>query len=233
MKKNFALIFILLIIQFSFGQNITDKTELYVINILGAKIYEKPTFDSKTLTELPVGENIIIEKSIETKEQFRIGENFSLPGKWIKPYGLNGFIFSSDLTDKKVEVINNEYGQINVNLIGKLISEKTEEKQIHTKNGEFSKFFEYRYYENGTYTYTAWDGCFDHVTEYKNLTLNEVYHQMVSDYGGLMNENEFWIPIFQEKTENILRFEGEGATQDLKIELIENGVIIVSSYDCT
>lgn len=233
MKKNFALIFILLIIQFSFGQNITDKTELYVINILGAKIYEKPTFDSKTLTELPVGENIIIEKSIETKEQFRIGENFSLPGKWIKPYGLNGFIFSSDLTDKKVEVINNEYGQINVNLIGKLISEKTEEKQINTKNGEFSKFFEYRYYENGTYTYTAWDGCFDHVTEYKNLTLNEVYHQMVSDYGGLMNENEFWIPIFQEKTENILRFEGEGATQDLKIELIENGVIIVSSYDCT
>jgi len=32
---------------------------------------------------------------------------------------------------------------------------------------------------------------------------------------------------------NFIKFEGEGATEDLKIELKENGKIIVSSYDCT
>ena len=56
---------------------------------------------------------------------------------------------------------------------------------------------------------------------------------MVRDYGGIMNVNEFWIPIFQEKSGNFIKFEGEGATEDLKIEIKENGKIIVSSYDCT
>ena len=209
------------------------NSDLSVINMLGAKVYEKPTFDSKTVSELPIGENIIVEKSIETKERFRIGENFSLSGKWIKPNGINGFVFSSDLTDKKADISPNEYGQTNLNLRGKLISEKSEEKQIKTENGVFPKYFEYKYYENGTYTYTSWDGCFDHVTEYKNLTLNEVYHQMVSDYYGIMGDNETWIPIFQGKEENIIKFEGEGATEDLKIETKENGIIVVSSYDCT
>ena len=232
--KNILLTFVLLIfINFTFGQNVKKNSDLCVINMLGAKVYEKPTFEPKTVSELPIGENIIVEKSIETKERFRIGENFSLSGKWIKPNGINGFVFSSDLTDKKADISPNEYGQTNLNLRGKLISEKSEEKQIKTENGVFPKYFEYKYYENGTYTYTSWDGCFDHVTEYKNLTLNEVYHQMVSDYYGIMGDNETWIPIFQGKEENIIKFEGEGATEDLKIETKENGIIVVSSYDCT
>jgi hypothetical protein len=233
MKNQFAVIITLLFLNFAFGQNGENNNGLYVINMLGAKVYEKPTFDSKTLTELPIGKNLIVEKSIETKEQFRIGENFSLPGKWIKPNGINGFVFSSDLTDKKAKVSKNEYGQINLNLKGKLNSEKKEEKLIKTENGEFPKFVEYRYYENGTYTYTSWDGCFDHVTEYKNLTLSEVYHQMVSDYYGLMGDSETWIPIFQGKEGNIIKFEGEGATNDLQIEINADGIIKVSSYDCT
>jgi len=201
--------------------------------MLGAKVYEKPTFDSKTLTEIPVGETILIEKFIETKEKFNVGIDFSLSGKWIKPNGINGFVFSSDLTDKKAEIGKSKYGQTFINLLGNLKNEKTEKKNIKTDNGEFSKYFEYKYYENGTYTYTAFDGCFDHVTVYKNLTINEVYHQMVSDYGLLMNKKEYWIPIFQEKLGNTIKFEGEGATENLKIEIKENGIIVVSSYDCT
>ncbi|MFH4969400.1 hypothetical protein V8G61_14435 [Gaetbulibacter sp. M240] len=233
MKNCLTLIFTILLVHYSFGQNLENKAELCVINMLGAKVYEKPTFESKTLSELKVGENIIIEKTIQTEEQFEIGKGFSLNGNWIKPKNINGFIFSSDLTDKNVEIGQSEYGQTFINLLGIMTDKKKEEKLIQTENGEFPKYFEYKYYENGTYTYTSWDGCFDHVTEYKNLTLNEVYHQMVSDYYGLMGDNETWIPIFQGKEGSIIKFEGEGATEDLKIETKENEIIVVSSYDCT
>ena len=236
MKNCITLIFTLLFFNSHFGQSPANKAELCVINMLGAKVYEKPTFDSKALTELKLGENIIIENIIQTNEQFEIGKGFYLTGNWIKPMNINGFLFSSDLTDKNVEIGKSEYGQTFINLLGKMTDKKEEKKLIATENGEFLKYFEYKYYVNGTYTYTAWDGCFDHITEYKNLTLNEVYHQMVSDYGMNMtdvNGTSFWIPIFQEKSENFIKFEGEGATEDLKIELKQNGIVIVSSYDCT
>jgi len=234
MKKTLILTFTLLIINTIFGQNQENGKELCVINMLGAKVYEKPTFESKKLTELKVGKNITIENVILTDEQMEIGNGFSLSGNWIKPMNVNGFVFSSDLSNKNVEIGQNKYDQTYINLLGKLVDKKEEKKLIQTEKGEFPKYFEYKYYKNGTYTYTAWDGCFDHITKYKNLTLSEVYHQMVSDYGGEMSENDFRTPKFQEVTGNYLKFNVLlGATEDLKIEIKGNGVFIVSSYDCT
>jgi len=120
-----------------------------------------------------------------------------------------------------------------MNLRGKLISEISDKKFIKTENGEFPQYIEIKIYEKGTYTYTVWDDCFNHLDEFVNFTLSEVYHQMISDYYGTINENELWIPIFDEKSENTYRFDGEGATQDLRIVVRENGLIIVASYDCT
>jgi hypothetical protein len=236
MKNCLSLIFTLLFFNSILGQNPENQNELCVINMLGAKVYEKPTFESKTLTELKLGESIIIEKIIQTKDQIEVGKGFYLTGNWIKPKNINGFVFSSNLTDKKTEIGQSKHAQAFINLLGKLNEKKEEKKLIKTDNGEFPKYFEYKYYENGTYTYTAWDGCFDHVTEYKNLNLNEVYHQMLSDYAQVFNTidgDELWLPVFIEKSGNTIRFEGEGATQDLKMELNENGLITVSSYDCT
>ncbi len=56
---------------------------------------------------------------------------------------------------------------------------------------------------------------------------------MVSDYYGLMSDNNTWIPIFQGKEGNTIKFDGAGATQDLEIQIKENGIFIVSSYDST
>lgn len=201
--------------------------------MLGAKVYEKPTFESKILKVLKVGEFVITENRIKTDDQFKIGNGFSLTGDWIKLVDAKGFVFSSDLTDKNVEIGKSQYGQPYICLLGELNDEKKEQKLIKTKNGDFTKYFEYKYFDNGTYSSIAWDGCFNHKTEYKNLTLNEIYHQMISDYGGIINENEFWTPIYLEKSEDFIKFEGEGATQDLKIEIKANGKIIVTSYDCT
>ena len=232
MKKTFLLLFTLLLSHSLLGQDEKGKTEFSVINILGAKVYEQPTFASKVLTEIPIGGIIQPERSIETNEAFAIGKGFFLSGKWIKPMDINGFVFSSDLSSKKVETGTSDYGQEYINLLGELISEQSEEKKIKTEIGEFPQYCEYKYYENGKYSLTIWDGCFDHMTEYQNLTLNEVYHQMVSDYGLLMNGKDFLVPEFQEKAGNILKFEGLDATQDLKIELKENGIFVVTSYSC-
>lgn len=233
MSKNITLLFIIFFINFISSQNLVLNDQMCVINILGSKVYEKPTFDSQVLIELLVGHMLIVEKSIETKEKFKIGDNFSLSGSWIKPKGLNGYVFSSDLSNKEAKIDLNEFGQIKVNLLGKLLSEKSGERQVKTENGAYPEYFEFKYYENGTYNYKSFDGCFDHNVQYKNLILSEVYHQMVSDYYGLMGDSKTWIPIFIVKEGNTIEFEGEGATQDLKIEIKENGIFIVSSYDCT
>lgn len=182
---------------------------------------------------MPIGKTVVIEKSVDSQERLTIGDTFSLEGNWIKPKGIKGFVYSSDLTDKKVEIGRNEFGHTFINLLGKSIEKKEDKKTINTDQGDFLKYFEYKFYENGIYTHTSWDGCFEHVTEYKNLSLSEVYHQMVSDYGIMMNGNEFQIPMFKEKSGNTLKFEGEGATEDLQIEIKDNGTIVVSSYDCT
>lgn len=215
------------------GQYSKPQKEFRVINLLGAKVYEEPTFDSGILTELDLGETIQNDGYIETNEEFAVGVGFSLPGIWIKPKGLNGFVFSSDLTSKKAEIGTDESGRNYVDLLGELTSEESEQKKIKTANGEFLKHFQYKYYKNASYTYVAWDGCFDHTTEYEGLNINEVYHQMISDYIILMNGETIIIPQFLEKSGNKLKFATEGATEELTIELRNNGTIVVSSYDCT
>lgn len=234
MRKTIFILFSFFFVNSAFGQNPRDIDELCVINILGANVYENPNFHSKIITKLPVGRTLIIEKLIETEESLYIANGFSLSGNWIKPKEINGFIFSSDLTDKKVEIEVNGDGQTFLNLLGNLTSRTEEKKLIKTENGKFPKYFEYKYYENGTYSYIAWDGCFYHVKEFKNMTFSEVYHQMISNYSGYSNRTKkYWIPEPESVQNNIIKFSGIGATQNLKIEIKKNGTIVVSSNDCT
>lgn len=233
MKKKLVLATVFLLFNFSFGQILDHQNLWYVMNIKGTNVYEEPTFNSKILAVLSVGESILIEKSLGSNEHLTIANGFSLEGNWIKPEKIQGYIFSADLTDKELIVNQDINGQVFINLLGKLINEEEKEEVISTDNGEFVKYSESEYYENGSYTNTTWDGCFYHMTKYHNLSLNEVYYQMVSDHGTMTDENEFMFPIFQERSANTLKFEGYGATEDLKIELLENGIILVSTYDCT
>lgn len=227
-KPSFLLIFLFLT-----SHSILSQNELRVINILGAKVYQKPNFDSEILTELPVGKLIIKEKSIKTEEKFPITKEFQLEGKWIKAEGIEGYVFSSDFSDKEVETGISEHGPKYITLLGKLLKKGSETKQKQTPQGKFPEYSETEFYENGTYFYTAWDGCFDHKTEYRNLEFHEVYHQMVSDYVLLMNGREYVVPEFIERSGRTYLFRHQGASQDLKIEMMENETITVSSYDCT
>lgn len=215
-----------------FGQQSENSIEFFVINMEGAKVYEKPSFDSNPFFELKVGSKITSEHIIETNEEMKIDSHFSLSGNWVKPVGTSGYIFSSDLTSKNVEIVKSESGYIDVNLIGELISTKEEEKLIKTENGEYPQYLKYKYYKNATYKTSSWDGCNDYIIEYSNLSLNEVYHQMNSDYGVYLDE--FYAPELVKRNGNFLNFYVEiGAIEDLKLEIKENDVFIVSFYACT
>lgn len=233
MKKTFCILFIVLAFLKVEAQNKNNNNEYCVINIYGTNLFKEAGFDSKVLTKIKAGEYIIAQKFITTDQKKVIGKDFGLNGDWIKVEynSLIGFVFSSDLTQKQVELTENEYGQINLSLLGNLLEETSETKKVTLENGEFENFVQTKKYENGIYTYSSFDGCFNHITEYRELTINEVYYQVVSDYG---NEIETYnLPRFLEKEGNIIRLEGEGATTDLQIEVKNDGTFKVSSYDCT
>lgn len=62
MKQALNLLFIILALNISLAQNQEKQKEFCVINMLGGKLFEKPTFKSKILTELKIGETLNAEK---------------------------------------------------------------------------------------------------------------------------------------------------------------------------
>lgn len=110
--------------KLSIAQKPEQENEFYVINFLGAKIYEAPSFEAKVLKTLSVGKFILIEKQISTEDRFIIKERFSFEVNWVKPNNIDGYIFSSDLTNKKVELAKNGNGLKELNFLGELIDKK-------------------------------------------------------------------------------------------------------------
>ncbi|RCW92474.1 hypothetical protein [Winogradskyella arenosi] len=51
----------------------SDKNTFFVINVFGAQLYEKPTLDSKLIKRISVGEKIVAEHILETKQSIHIG----------------------------------------------------------------------------------------------------------------------------------------------------------------
>ncbi|WP_104734414.1 hypothetical protein [Hanstruepera ponticola] len=235
MKLLITIYTILFLLLTTFQSEYSNKKEYYTINILGTNFYREADFNSKVLDNIDVGIKLIELKTITSDDEFEIGNGFSLDGKWIKIKLNNkfGYVFSSDLSKINPKPILDKLGT-KLHLKGDLINNFSETKMIQTENGTFPKYFETKYYSNCTYNYTAWDGCFYHVFEYTNLSLNEVYHQMISEYSGYTAEtNEYWIPEPKIITKKKIIFDSIGATNDLIIEIKENDTIVVSSDDCT
>ena len=235
MKYTFYLLFLVFQLTVCRGQNLEKPAEFCVINMLGAELYENPSFESRILYKLKISDKLTSKTIISTEDTKKIGPEFSLDGDWIKTRvsGYNGFVFSSDLTKKNPIIKTNAYGQITVDLLGTKLNDKIVERIITIEGREYHVQDKITEYENGIYTYKAFDNCFDHLTEYRNLELNEVYHQMVSRYSIFSYSGGYLLPVFQERIGKIIKFGSQGATEDLKIELKENGIIKVSSYDCT
>lgn len=234
MKKVLLLLILLTQIQYCWAQSAGEQ-KYYVINISGAKLYEQPSFQSKPIKVIEKAESLPAVTIIETNETQKIEPGFSLTGNWIKTqHGqLTGYVFSADLSMFE-PALEQRYGNTRIiNLLGDTIATRTEIRIEKYGSEEFEREYEITEYTNGTYTYSAFDGCFDHCVTFKNLILSEVYHHMANSYANFNDKGESFTPTFDARAGNEYLFHSIGATQDLKIVEKENGEFVVSSYDCT
>jgi len=209
-----------------FSQRVT------VINSLGAAVYEQPTFESPRRAKYPLGETFRVERVIETKDRYIVGEGFSFEGKWLKPVGVNGYVFSSDVTENLVRVSQTEYGKVELHLLGELLYEKEDVKMIKTENGEFPESTNRQLFENGSVKETYWDGCVSSVIEYEGLTVSEAYHHMANDLLSVI-DGVVHIPMFSNKSLSTLMFDLEyGLTEDVKMFVSVDGKVVVTYITC-
>jgi hypothetical protein len=103
MRKTLLLTLIFGIIACSSGKKEKERNSFYVINALGADLYERPSLDSKVIKKIKVGKKIIANEILKTIQSKKIENNFYLSGSFIKTQteSINGFIFTSDLTKIK------------------------------------------------------------------------------------------------------------------------------------
>lgn len=237
MKKTLLLITLIFgTVSIATGQKKDNNETYFVINVLGADLFERPSLDSKVIEKIKVGEEIISTEILKTEQSKIIGVDFYLSGSFIKTQvgSKNGYVFTSDLTKTKpsLEITNKVITIPNIN--GPEKNKRTEKRTGKFDDGGFELEDEITEFENTTLTYTAYDGCFNYSYLYRNFTLSEVYHQLIVNQ-VVINETEMKIeiPRFIEKKGNQYHFEGEGATEDLKIIDNNDGTFTVSSYDCT
>ncbi|REE08143.1 hypothetical protein DFQ09_10819 [Winogradskyella pacifica] len=213
------------------------QNTFFVITIFGAQLYEKPSLDSKLITRITVGEKIVAEKIIETKQSIHIGEGFQLHGHFVevKGQGCSGFIHSSDLTTFRPQLEQVYDGVLIPDFKGKLIH-KTTEKRIEKFNDKpFEIEEDITTYENVIHTYTDFVDCFENTYLYKYMTLHEVYHQLpVHDpkIDVTSKGNFILMPEFIEKKDNQYIFKGIGITRSIAIIENKDGQFLIASLDC-
>jgi len=221
----------------NFSKEISEKNSFFVINVFGAPLYKKPSLNSKLIKRISVGERIVAEKILETKQSIHIGEGFQLHGHFIKvKYQVcSGFIHRSDLTTFRPRLEQVYDGVIIPDFKGKLIHKSTG-KRIETYNNKpFEIEEEITNYDHIIHTYTDFNDCFENMYLYKDMTLHEVYHQLPVHNPKIditSKGNFILMPKFIEKKDNQYIFKGVGITRSMAIIKNKDGQYLISSLDC-
>jgi hypothetical protein len=233
---NKYLYILLLILPFNCAN---AQTKAYVWNVTGAQVKESPTNHSKTIKKLKFGEYVtrshFTDSTPVTKSTQSPLGNYPIVSHWtMVEFGDQiGFIFEPNLSNDKVPTIE-EYGIIRINykqLLGKKINDTSLiETQIIDKR-EFKIETDITYYVNGSYEYTAFDGCFDHTYEFTNIEFNKVLLIAMSMYSSDITGG-IYTPQFSEEQDGSIMFWGTEATVQVIISKSKNGWKIYS-YDCT
>lgn len=230
---------ILILLLGTWFGSISEINEVqYTINIQGTNVYSKPTLESEIIERFKIGSEILVIETIESSEKLKISEYLFLEGDFIKikADGLIGFIFSSDLSKHQPAVITYYEDIQTANLLGPMIDQRTEERKVKYGEREFTVKDRIYEYEFATRTETSFDGCFDHTYDLKNLSFNEVYHQLINSnivVATTSGGNFIEVPKFKGKEENVYHFYSDGATEDLRIIDNKDGTYRIYSYDCT
>lgn len=219
------------------SKEISDNNTFFVINVFGAQLYEKPSLGSKLITRITVGEKIVAEKIVETKQSIHIGDGFHLQGNFVKvKYQVySGFIHSSDLTTFRPQLESIYDGIMIPNFKGRVKSKKTEKRIEKFNDKPYEIIEDITTYDNVIYTYTDFNDCFENTYLYKHMTLHEVYHQLpVHDpkIDITLKGNFILMPEFIEKKDNQYIFKGIGVTRSITILENQDGLFLIASLDC-
>ncbi|NRR92471.1 hypothetical protein HSX10_12910 [Winogradskyella undariae] len=215
----------------------SDKNTFFVINVFGAQLYEKPALDSKLIKRISVGEKIVAEHILETKQSIHISEGFQLQGDFIKVKNqvCSGFIHSSDLTTFRPQLESIYDGIMIPNFKGKIIH-KTTDKRIEKFNDKpFEIEEEIATYDHIIHTYTDFNDCFENTYLYKHMTLHEVYQQLPVHNPNIditSKGNFILMPEFIEKKDNKYIFKGIGITRSIAIIKNQDGLFLIELLDC-
>ncbi len=240
MKKKIIIIGMLLwSFNCVFGQNENHKNTYYVLNFSGAKLYEEPSLGAKVIKNIKLGEKIIADEILKTKHSKEIANEFYFEGNFIKIQNdsIRGYVFSTDLTQIKLVLsVNDEDEGITIaNIDGKELSKRVVKRIVKIEGKEYDTEDKITEFENVTYTYTLFDGCSDFIYKYKDVTLSEVYYQMIGKhrYTYVTLEGNFiYTPTFDEKKGNEYLFGDVSPSHDLKIIENKDGTFTVSSFYC-
>ena len=216
-------------------------TTFYVVALTGAEVHAQPSFTAHLVRRLPLGSGVQAQQTIASLQRQQIGTGLALPGNWVKVTTptYSGYVFSADLTLRKPAVRKSSSGMPYIDLLGPKKRSYQPKPPVasrpRNRAGEQTTT-EVTEYANGTYTRTAADGCFTHAYVFRQLALNEVYHQLMSSYAGYEGK-QLQLPKLVSIKGNVYTFTcGFGDTdaeQHLQLTIQPNGTYTISSYDCT
>ncbi|RSK48429.1 SH3 domain-containing protein [Hymenobacter rigui] len=220
------------------SQKNTASLSRYCINRAGTAVYSQPSFQAAVRQQLPVGQAIRVAEVRPSSATCTIGPGLALPGDWLRIdlNGTPGYVFSSDVTARRPQVLRDSDGRAYVSLLGVEGRHRTlQQPGVSNHPGDKAEVT-ITQFANGTYTYTAYDGCFDHVYVFTTLTLAEAYHQMINSHSAYENGKLRQPQLSARKGKEIL-FENKevagDASQDLKLVIRPDKRIELRSYDCT
>ena len=219
--------------------NANCQTKAFVWNLLGTEIKEAPSLDSKTISTIAFGDTVM--RAHFTRSTPHVTDTLSIIGGYPNSshwtmvdfnHGI-GWVFESNISNDSVPTIR-EYGFTKIDylsLLGDSVGDTVivEKKMIgvHELTSETS----IKYFQNGSYEYTAFDGCFDHTYIFTKIDFKEILHVAMSMYSIKVNE-EIHTPEFLKTEADIIIFIGTEATVEVVISKTKNGWKIFS-YDCT
>lgn len=233
--------FIVLIPTHCFSQNYKNGDTLFVWSIDGTSLMSNPSSTSTKLRTLELGASIVVtDQDLGiVKDQLKIDEIFELNGHWVKVMidNYEGFVFDVDFSSINPNVgYEKERSAILLRrFLGLRMNYEEIKRTIELENTQYEIIDEVYTYENGRYTYTPFDGCFDHTYTFKDIGLNEVYHLLMNLYvfrietiDGPIEERPHFIGV----ENGTYKLSGTGLTGEIQIR-IKGNVVELYSYDCT
>lgn len=254
-RVRLVMVFSLMSLIFSqglYGQKTTSPFERHFTwNTDSTIVYLEPDIASNKITKLNYGtevtileelKNVPAQFKVETSDPFE-GEYF-LNGHWIEidVQGLRGFVFSGEVINFPPH-IQTSWGRYRrtpeqYNDFGWNVKVEEEKEPIKIKENTYYNHVEKTFFPDGSYVIDeAFDGCFHHQYYFKGKKINQVYFLLKAEYASQhqgINGTVYSFPKLIMASENRFEFEnGFEASQDIHIEIKEDGKIFFGSYDCT